>query len=470
VKNNILFIITTATLLLYALIETGLSSENDGPPLPRHIFLKTATETFTYNYYIALHRSKIWIKPNEVVTGRKGPWKLFPPGGVPCRDGIFGFESPDAVVSITADGENLIATGRDRTVYYAKLYDFKWTVKWGFFPKKRLYLPEDNLALAISHRGKDRIKYYEDIMGGKHYSSVGVSTLYLLKKNGLGLFYADPWLPARFGHQIAMPLKGRFVAVNMSASGSTLFVINNRGDMYTRLYDYDTSGQNPVLKYTFDKNSVKSGAENEPRVLPPEGWRKQPPIKGRITNLITILQNGEGNASRELRVEGIDPNGTTGYYFKPLLRGTWRFQKTGHAMKGPFLPVKSAGSSLLGPVITRTYSGSIRSFFGSILVRAKLSDFSFLIGSGTVTVLTHGREIPVPVYMRRIIHGRNGTIMARGALDISKMARDSDPTVKALWNDCFGGKKLIRIKVLKEGNKIQIKYANKRMIFHKELH
>ena len=43
------------------------------------------------------------------------------------------------------------------------------------------------------------------------------------------------------------PMRGRFRAVELSASGSYVFVIGRRGDMWTRFYDFDIAGHDPVF-------------------------------------------------------------------------------------------------------------------------------------------------------------------------------------------------------------------------------
>src|SRR6185436_930940 len=65
------------------------------------------------------------------------------------------------------------------------------------------------------------------------------------------------------------------------------------------------------------------------RSLPPEPWRAQPPMPGAFTSAITIVQNGKGNAARELRVEGVNKDNTAGYWRKAIFAADWSFQTTG---------------------------------------------------------------------------------------------------------------------------------------------
>ncbi|MBN1532583.1 MAG: hypothetical protein JXA20_07975 [Spirochaetes bacterium] len=410
-----------AAMLLLAM-DAGIPS---GRGLPDRIYIKTATETFTSRYSFAILDGKIYYRPN---TG-SGGWLLFPPGGLPGRSGILGFPPPRRVVRISADGDNLIAQGDDDVVYYAKLHDFTWTDRWGLVPKGHLVVPEGVLALAISHRGRGGAKYYEDRFGQQHAMSAGVTTLYLLRSQGDRCLYADPWLPPVFGHHLCLPLRGRFVAANLAASASTVFVIGAGGEMYTRLYDYDTAGENPLLPYTYERLPLRPTGLRNKRALPAEDWRRQPRINGRITDAITIVQNGEGNAARELRVEGIDRSGSSGYYRKPVLQGAWEFVKTGHRLRGRML---SSAAAPPGPRITGDYSGAVRCTCGTWSGTAELLDFSFLCEGGTVRIVSGDTIVDIPLFLRRSRRGAKGGFRATGTL-AAPAAASAGSTTSALF-------------------------------------
>src|SRR4029079_5268086 len=110
------------------------------------------------------------------------------------------------------------------------------------------------------------------------------------------------------------------------SSAGTLFVINNAGEMYTKMDDFDLNGRTSMFfEYTYRPyKSNLSGMDFKstmsPFGLPLKEWQKQPGIKlngkAGISRKITILQTGYGNASRELRVAGINQSGLKGFYFK----------------------------------------------------------------------------------------------------------------------------------------------------------
>jgi hypothetical protein len=328
------------------------------------VYLKTPAETFTHEWYVALRAGRLWIRPNVETTGRDEPWRLLAPDGF-ARHGKRALDGPPpALREISADGDNLAAVGEDGLVYYMKFSDNGWIDRWGLGPfGDPLYAAFPHRGLAMSHRGP-LAAYYEDIDGNRHPISAGVTTLYALSGDGLTIGYADPWLPAHFARRICGPRRDRFVAAALSASASTLFVIDRAGDAFTRLADYDTLGENPVLGYTWERG-VRGWDED--RSLPPEDWAPQPPVPGKVTARITILTTGAGNAARELRVEGADAAGTGGYWTKPLRAAAWRFVSTGAAVTGPFLANGADATvpaprpdELLGPVRDRDLAGTLQ--------------------------------------------------------------------------------------------------------------
>jgi hypothetical protein len=115
-----------------------------------------------------------------------------------------------------------------------------------------------------------------------------------------------------------------------------MFVINEAGEMYTRLADFDAIGCDPLFfKYTYiPYKSDLPGTDYFSNLsewgLPAEDWRPQPPIplagKAALTRHITILQNGQGNGARELRVAGLNEAGETGYWTKAIFGDAWKFK------------------------------------------------------------------------------------------------------------------------------------------------
>ena len=78
-------------------------------------------------------------------------------------------------------------------------------------------------------------------------------------RGGQRLTFWDPWLPLDESYEMCGPHRGRFKAVNLSASGSYVFVIGRRGDMFTRLYDFDISGHDPVFFELLVRGPARQG-------------------------------------------------------------------------------------------------------------------------------------------------------------------------------------------------------------------
>lgn len=289
--------------------------------LPTQVDLKTPEVTFTASVDLALHEGKLWWRARGTTS-----WALFAPDGLPHPTSRKErqVEPPARLTGLSADGDNVVVWGADGRVFYAKLSTREWTGLWGP-PTARGPLSVDGLdAVAMSHRKVP----YEDVDGNPHPVTAGVTTFYALADGGRQLRFADPWLPPRFEHTICLPEHGHFVAAGLSASASTLFVMDASGRAFTRLYDFDTSGDDPALPYSWAREH-RTGARSVIRSLPPEDWRPQPRIDGWQTTRITITQTGPRNADRELRVEG-----RQGYWHKALEATEWTFVETGTAAEG----------------------------------------------------------------------------------------------------------------------------------------
>jgi hypothetical protein len=223
---------------------------------------------------------------------------------------------------------------------------------------------------------------------------MGVAHLYRIGPTGRTLFFNDWWLPADWSRQICLPDRGTFFAENMSASASTIFVIGTLGEMYTRLYDFDTGGENDTLVYSF----LITEASGETRALPAEHWRRQPDITdGLITSRITIFQDGQGNAARMLRVEGVR-DGHTGFYFKHIFDDDWSFEETGTRVCGPFLnapgrvprdPVEPDDTSLSGTLSVDRLLGA------DVSVDIDILDFNMVCSPTRVHLLVDASPVTV---------------------------------------------------------------------------
>lgn len=306
------------------------------PALPDVVALKTPTESFTATHDLAVRDGRLWWRRRDVEGAR---WALVPPDGLPAPRGrlealkelaaqtplpVATFERPPRVVGLSADGDNLVAFAPGGRVYYAKLSTLDWTDTWGPVGLRGALSVEGLDAVAMSHR---KIPY-EDLDGNPHPVSAGVTTFYALKDGGRTLAYADPWLPPRFERTLCLPGRGTFVAASLSASASTVFVMDAAGRAFTRLVDFDTLGDDPALPYSYTRER-RRGPRAVVRTLPAEDWRAQPAIPGPHTTRLTIAQTGATNADRELRVEG-----DGGYWVKQLLDADWRFQRTGLPAEG----------------------------------------------------------------------------------------------------------------------------------------
>lgn len=224
------------------------------------------------------------------------------------------FQKPKFITEVNADGDNLICIGPydDPIIYYMKWTDFKWQGRWGLYlwlgfalgppawVRTECRLQSACSLLRVRSACRQIISvtpfliavvivgilvtmyvigsltnacldnYMEDINGTKHHSITGCTTLYLLDKDQLNIYYVDPWLsPYWTHHHFEGPTlsdlteyrkthknadgfwaldRHRIKMAYMNASGSNIFVISTTGQLFTRLVDFDVAGMNPVFK------------------------------------------------------------------------------------------------------------------------------------------------------------------------------------------------------------------------------
>jgi hypothetical protein len=259
--------------------------------------------------------------------------------GLPEGGGIVRFPSPERIVSLSADGTHLQALSSAGVFYRGDdfrnrdLGGFNWTDRWGGFFAGGPGLKEEISAArgwSVMDAHPFQVGEYEDRLGTVHGIGAGTAHLYLLDPDGRRLRFNDWWLPPDWSRQICLPERGTFTAVTMSVSAATLMVLDAGGRVFTRLYDFDTSGEDDLLPYSY----LITGSSGFTRALPAEDWRRQPDITGgRITRRIAIFQNGKGNAARVLRVEG-EKEGASGFYFKAIFDEAWSFEETGLPLRG----------------------------------------------------------------------------------------------------------------------------------------
>lgn len=308
------------------------STDNVNGEFPKHVYVKTLTQTFMKDWEFILSDGKIYSKEEG-----DDEWKLFLKTGKP--------KDANRITEIYGDGDCIFAfdgEGRLFKVYTQRTTvdnkPFTWVSNFGWPQKTQLYqneLVKNNRGWAMGTRRRD-VLWYEDIFGNQHhYGTMGLETIYFLSDDGQRILFTDSGLPNDYSKSIEGPEHGRFIARSISNSASTLFLIGEDGTMYTRLIDFDTMGCDPMFfKYTYKNEPQKySGTEYlsnyAPWGLPAEPWKREPEIKlegkARLTRFISIHQNGEGNFARELRVAGTNKDGVTGYYYRNIANEKWNF-------------------------------------------------------------------------------------------------------------------------------------------------
>jgi hypothetical protein len=229
---------------------------------------------------------------------------------------------------------------------------FNWTSRWGpvFWVGSGHLLPRRIRSWAWSVISQREDGTWRDPAGNDHrVGDYKVSHIWMLSERGRRLAFNDPWLARDDSYEMCGPHRGRFRAAGLAASGSTVFVAGRHGDLFTRLYDFDISGSDPVY---FEYSYADQRGRRRPAIqLPPPGWVEHPKVPGRITRTISIEKRGRGGIHRTLRVEGLDARGRSGWWEKDLTarrRGAWRFHRSGRRLLGRRLHNPPRDTSALG--------------------------------------------------------------------------------------------------------------------------
>jgi hypothetical protein len=423
--------------------QPGRSGADEGNPLragdptsapaglPDQVVFRTDRQSFNRRYQFAVADGTIWYKSNTAVTGIVEPWAHLP---VPaCFEG--------KVAGLSADDDELIAVDTDRWVYgldgalRSPTY-FNWSMRWGnpFWTGPGLQLPTGTQQWAWSVVSQLEDVSYADAAGNQQPVGAGkVSHIWVLNHDGQRLTYLDPWLPRDLSYEACGPHRGRFRSAALSASGSELFIVGHYGDLYTRLYDFDVAGADPLF-YDYSYEDQRGVAK--PKIqLPSPDWVQQPKIPGTITDLISVHKEGAFFQHRILRVEGVR-DGQVGYWHKDLADPTWQFTRTGGRLQGHLLPNPQWDTSAVGlaPSEDRSYTGTAGG------ARITVADFNTYCTPAQVQVeLAHGQRFTLLLHtvdnIRQVKRARGLDAtprMLNGTLEIPSSVRQSaDAEVRA---------------------------------------
>ncbi|MFI4919404.1 MAG: hypothetical protein ACHP65_07600 [Legionellales bacterium] len=444
------------------------------------------TQAMDQNFFYSLKQGRIWYKP--IAASKQSPWKLFGPDGLP--------PGGNKLTSISSDGVNVIGIDESRTVHYVhtdainfvltknnwkiKNISLDWTDHWfsmpiagsivGLMRGHELKVPENCHAVAISQKGPET-GYYTDMSGKKQPEFfVGVTTLYVLSTNGR-IYFADPWLGNEFRNEITAPEDGQFVAENMAASASTVFLLRRdktgKPVMYTRFADFDSLGSNPLLPATYDADNHTPLV----RRLPAEDWIQQPEIilkdQARVTSKIAILQTGRGQNNRQLRVEGANAEGEPGFFLKGIYEKDWHFE----VVKGLVLEENKQAVLEKAPPPPVDFNAKQFTFNQEVPIKTiQIKKFlrHGLNERGLHTIveleLSNGRKLELPLYaQRRLTHllGFNNNLPYWQLVMPKEYQQEKDPEVRAVLKALFKNNTDISVNVNElENGDIQMSNSN----------
>ena len=433
---------------------------------PKEIFFKDKTQTFNSKYYYIIKDCQVFRKFKHTLDG---PWEK-----------IKIHKKLSCPKKIATDSEQLVvldSLNRIFTLFGAleeNQDNFKWTSLWGapFRTGKDMTIPP-NVKWDLSYLSPSEDVYYQAFNGNKYDVGKGCAHIYFLSKNGQRITYIDPWLAKDFSYEVITPKHGRFRAINISSSGSTIFIINKYGDMYTRTYDFDMVGADDFFfNYSYHKTDYTVSDTSSvlprktPRPLPPPSWKLQPKIAGVITDKISIHKVGKGTVFRTLRVEGLDSANQTGFYTKNISDSSWSFIKTSLPTTGRYIQNSKEDKSdlTLGP------DESIALVYTNESYTIEIPNFHPY--SGLVSLIVKIKKCP-PLKLKLHMHETlrqfkreqglsDKYLKLKGAIEISSKQRDNlKPKMVEFVNTNLDTRYFTDIKIKAKKSKIKISSKNK---------
>jgi hypothetical protein len=349
--------------------------------LPAAVDLRTQTETFNRNYEFVTSGGSLYAR----IRSTRDAWRA-----VPLPDCLAG-----RVGGIAVDDDELIALDRGRRIFVMDhaLKDparWNWSTRWGplLWSGPGYTLPPTR-AWSWSVLSPAEDQNWTDPAGNKvPVGADKVSHIWGIRTNPNRFTFWDPWLPHDESYEMCGPHRGTFKAVNLSASGSHVFIVGARGDMFTRMYDFDISGHDPLF-FDYAYTDQRGRGDGEPIQLPAEPWTQQPKIPGTITDAISIHKTGLHAVHAMLRVEG-ERRGRTGYWERDLAapaRRPWKFVATGRPLRGKKLDNPRRDTSRLNPARSENARYVMRK--GSIT--AELANFNVYCSPARLKIREKGR-------------------------------------------------------------------------------
>jgi hypothetical protein len=333
------------------------------------VCIKGPTESFNERYYAKVSDGYLYLKE---ISG--GDWQQ-----VPLPDRLEG-----KAITLTMDHDFLEIANADREFWFTPhalgnisdmsskqrkvleylpsplveygIRDIAWIRHRGFpfSMGMKNFLPEEYKAWAISNAADGT--YTDTALWPRTIGEGGCTHVFVLQEDGQHITWMDGWQPSDWGFEMCSPKRGRFISVNLSSTGGRHMLINEYGDIFTRMYDYDSSGHSPndndYFDYTYDDQRGITDDSLRKFQLPVWPWYQQPKISGRITDRISLHRIGNEGHHAMMRVEGWNKEGQAGYYQKDMFDSMedpsntkWTFVITNQPVKGTEIENKLYDSS-----------------------------------------------------------------------------------------------------------------------------
>lgn len=347
------------------------------------------------------------------------------------------FPRATRIVALTADADELAVLSSDRQMFYRRKFanifvPDEWMYGWGQSKDLPVHFPSHltgNRGWSLGRITAAGVGYKEGPDGRIFEwgpAAVSMETMVWLSADGRIIYYLDSGTPPEIVHFVEPPLRGQWRGVSINAAASTVMLLDRFGAVQTKIADFDLLGSTPTHPYCYftecdDEPFYKAGDIRSGMAdirLPSEGWMVHAPVlppeqwddENWLSDRITILQTGKGNAARELRIVGMK-DGVLGSFTKALLDDSWGFREAPHGDKAFESLRRLAASDLsryaepddLGglhadePVIDKNLVGRID--LGGPVFDLEVHDFNPQASPWHLTIAHEGIKLPMELHV-----------------------------------------------------------------------
>ncbi len=189
-------------------------------------------------------------------------------------DGIGELEQvfADADQIAVIDSKNQVYLYQSDTSVIGPKEPYAWHAVWGAPSPVAFFFDRKFRAVSFSRHTDESIGYIQDALGIAHLAGgasylvnfhkekkgkSGLTHFYAISEEGSRLFFADTGLPTGIHYEYPLPEKRIGNPIGIASRGSTVAILTDKGEVFTKMLDFDFLGHNPMMyQYRYNSKSL----------------------------------------------------------------------------------------------------------------------------------------------------------------------------------------------------------------------